>query len=76
MYTVITTETTFQGRKVELTTVVHLRRVEVYTEYADAPGFMRFVGFYDDLCVDTRPRVKALISAIYPTIGAHLAKLY
>ena len=76
MYTVVTTETTFQDRKVELTTISFLHRVEVYVEYADAPGFMRFVGYYDDLCVDTRPRVKALVTAIYPAIGTHLAKLY
>lgn len=66
------TRSTFSVNGVRHELVTHKTgkgRVEVYREYDDGCGIMRFEGFYSDVCVDA-PHLSA---AVHPMLARHQA---
>lgn len=64
--TLSTTKTFINGVEWEVTTFKG-GRTEIYSEYADNPGMMQFLGYYDDLCDDPR-----IAGTVQPTVVTHL----
>lgn len=62
-----TTKTFLRGREWEIATWKG-GKTEVYREYADQPGLMQFLGYYEDVCRDAQ-----IAEQIQPTVMAHLA---
>lgn len=61
-----TTKITLQGRDWEIATWKG-GKTEVYQEYAEHPGLMQFLGYYEDVCRDAQ-----IAEKIQPVIVSHI----